>query len=185
MTKDRFFELIEIDTPADLEYFEQLAELLENEADIPFDLFFIALSEIDADTASELLGNYFKELADSIPEGADELESLIDSLQQQILSYADGIDDADTRRDLVQELYKFREWYHEPDGASVDGEPCSVMDALYEHRAEGFAGDTHEYDFPGALTYELGELTINLGSFEKIDVAGGAGDGTEDEADDV
>ncbi len=170
MTKDKFFDMIEIDSPADLEYFEQMAELLENEADIPFDLFYIALSEISADTASELLGNYFKELEDSVPEGADDLESLIDTLQQQILSYADGIDDTDTRRDLAQELYKFRQWYHDPEGALIDGEPCSVMDALYEHRAEGFAGGSHDYEFPGALTYELGELTVKLGSFEKIDV---------------
>ncbi len=39
MDKETLFRLLEIDTPADLEYFEQLAELIESEEDIPFDLF--------------------------------------------------------------------------------------------------------------------------------------------------
>lgn len=173
MTRDELFELLEIDTPADFEYFEQLAELLESEEDIPFDLFYIALSEISPETASELLENYFKELEDSIPDGADELESLAGTLKDQLLSYAEGIEDPDGRRDLARELYKFREWYHDADGAEVDGKPYSVMDALYEHRAEGFAGSSHEYSFPGALKYELEEFTLRLGSYEKVDVAGG------------
>ena len=174
MTKDELFDLLEIDTPADLEYFEQLAELLESEEEIPFDLFYIALSEISPENASELLENYFKELEGSIPEGADELESLADTLKDQLLSYAEGIEDADTRRDLAQELFKFREWYHDAEGAEVDGKQCSVMDALYEYRAEGFAGANHTYDFPGALKYELEEFTLKLGSFEKVDVVGGS-----------
>ncbi|MBR4150009.1 MAG: hypothetical protein IKR08_01345 [Firmicutes bacterium] len=177
MDKETLFRLLEIDTPADLEYFEQLAELIESEEDIPFDLFYIALSGIKSDTALELLGNYFEELENSIPEGEDDLESLIDTVKQQLTDYAEDLENPDSRRDMARELYKFREWYHDAEGASVDGNECSVMEALYENRADGLLGGSHRFAFPGTEKYELGELTFRLGSFEKIDVVGDAEDG--------
>ena len=49
MTKEELYDLLEIDTPADLEYFEQMADLLETEEEISRDLFRHALSEIRAE----------------------------------------------------------------------------------------------------------------------------------------
>ena len=48
MTQDELYGLLEIDSPEDVEYFEQLADLLESDEDIPEDLFGLALSAIGA-----------------------------------------------------------------------------------------------------------------------------------------
>ena len=62
MTKEELYDLLEIDTPADLEYFEQMADLLETEEEISRDLFRHALSEIRAENAGEFAENYVGEL---------------------------------------------------------------------------------------------------------------------------
>ena len=173
MTPEELFDIIELDSPEEFEYFEQLAALLESEEDIPFDLFYTALSKVSGETLGEIIENYFEELSNGLPDSSNDMVSLIDGIQQRLLMLCESLENEDSRRDLAEELYKFRLWYNNPEYAEVDGKKCSVMDAVYTNRAEKMGGKTHSYDFPGETEYEQSELVMNLGSFEKIDVVKG------------
>ena len=172
MTLADLFEMLEMDSPADFEYFEQFADLMESEENIPFDLFYSAISEASPETMTELTGNYMEDLSNALPDDYDELFSIVDSVQQRLLLLCENLDDSDSRRDYANELYRFRQWYHKNDGASVDGIPCCVMDAAARARSEKFSGNEHVYDFSPSLGYDLEDLSVGLGSFSKIDLLG-------------
>ncbi|MCQ2553930.1 MAG: hypothetical protein MJ150_06475 [Clostridia bacterium] len=168
MTLDELYELIDIDTPEDFAYFEQMAELLESEENIPFDLFASALSALDLDTATTLIENYFEEFNNAIPDTDDDFVMLIDNVKQALLLAAENIEDS--RRVFAEQLFYFREWLHKPDGAVVDKKPMSVLDAVTEHRAEKLGGESHKYIFTSVADYELEELSLSLGGYSKVDI---------------
>ena len=184
MTLADLFEMLEMDSPADFEYFEQFADLMESEENIPFDLFYTAISQASSETMTELTGNYMEDLSNALPDDYDELFTIVDSVQQRLLLLCEDLDEGDSRRDYANELYRFRQWYHKNDGAFVDGVPCCVMDAAARARSEKFSGTEHVYDFSPSLGYDLEDLSVGLGSFSKIDLLGGdADEETEEEKD--
>jgi len=170
MTKEKLFEILELDSPQDFSYFEQMAELLENEDEIPFNLFYEALSQIDADTAANLIENYFEDFSNAIPDDEDDFVCLVDSIKQNLLLGAENIDDEAVRRDFAECLYAFRTWLHKDKGAKVGGIPCSVFTAVTEHRSEKLGGNTSRYEFPSVKDYELDNISVKLGSYSKVDI---------------
>ncbi len=171
MERDDLFDLLEIDRPEQFEYFEQFAELLECEEDIEFDDMFEALSGAAAENLGEFSENYFEELMNALPDSEQAAFAKLDSIQQRLMLLAADEDD-NGRRLFAQELYKFRDWYHEPGSAIVDGLSMSPMEALFECRADKLTGSEHKYDFSGFDRYELEELSMNIGNFSQIDVSG-------------
>ena len=187
MTLAQLFEMLDMDSPADLEYFEQFADLMESEENIPFDLFYTVLSEAEPQTLTELTGNYMEDLSNSLPDDYDELFTIVDSVQQRLLLLCESLESGSSRRDYAQELYRFRQWYHKEDGASVDGKPCCVMNAAAGARSEKYSGTDHVYDFTPSLNYELEDLSVGLSSFKEINVveseAADEDDAEEDQGD--
>ena len=172
MTKEELYELLEIDTPADMEYFEQMADLLETEEEIGESLFRHALSEIKAENAGEFAENYVGELINALPDGvsAEDLTEALDAMQQRLMLLAEDLDEAQAREDFITELYKLRSWLHDEEGVLVDGETLTMLQAFTEMRAEKLGAASHTYDlerFP-ELTPE--EISYNLGKFEKIEM---------------
>ncbi|MCR4724147.1 MAG: hypothetical protein K5772_01795, partial [Clostridia bacterium] len=86
MTERELYDLLEIDSPEDVEYFEQLADLLESDEEISEDLFRHALSAIRAENAGEFTENYLKEMTDAIPEEvpAEALTEALDAMEQRL-----------------------------------------------------------------------------------------------------
>ena len=172
MTKEELYDLLEIDTPADMEYFEQMADLLETEEEISPELFRDVLSQIQAENAGEFAENYVGELINALPEGvsAEDLAEALDAMQQRLMLLAEDLDEALAREDFITELYKLRNWLHDEEGVLVDGEALTMLQAFTEMRAEKLGAVSHEYalnSFPG-LTPE--EMSYNLGRFEKIEM---------------
>ena len=60
LTKEVLYELLDIDTPADFQYFENLAALLECEDEIDDQVLAQLLEGVDKKTLAELLHNYFE-----------------------------------------------------------------------------------------------------------------------------
>ena len=172
MTKDELYGLLEIDSPEDVEYFEQLADLLESDEDIPEDLFGLALSAIRAENAGEFAENYLAELMNAIPEevSAEDLSEVLDAMQQRLMLLAEDLDEAQNRDDFITELFKLRNWLHEEDGASIDGDPCTMLEAFTEMRAEKLGLSRHSYDLDNFPDLTPEEFTYNLGAFEKIEL---------------
>ena len=172
MTQRELYDLLEIEDPEDVEYFEQLAELMENDEEISEDLFRHALSAIRAENAGEFVENYLKEMSDAIPEdaGAEDLTQVLSDIQQRLLLLAEDLDDDQVREAFTTELYKLRLWLHEDAGAAIDGIPCTLLEAFTEMRAEKLGIATHSYEldrFPD-LTPE--EISYQLGRFERIEL---------------
>ena len=181
MTLSELYKKLDMESPADMEYFEQFADLLELEEELPFDLFYMALSEVTAENAGELVENYFEDLSNAAPEDENDLVLLLDSLEENLMHLAEDIDDADARRSFAEQLYKFREWYKKPGTAAVDGDPMSLFEALIEAREDALSGGSHDFDFSGCLDFKLDDASYGLGRFSTIDITG---DGEEkDESD--
>jgi hypothetical protein len=163
MTTTKLYDLLEIDSPADFQYFEQLAELLECSEEISEEQFMDVLSQVDSQTMTELVENYFNELTAHLPDESQELFSLVDSIQQRLMLLADGMEDGSFRRDLAEELWKFKDWYTDQIKVLVDNEYYSVFEAVTLRREEKLGGPKHRYNFDEALDYQLEELSMNLG----------------------
>ncbi|MBQ1888002.1 MAG: hypothetical protein II166_04945 [Firmicutes bacterium] len=172
MNREQLYKMLEIDTPADLEYFEQVADLIECGEYIPEELFSEVLSGIRAEDAGEIAENYIEEISNALPEDSDDMAELLENIQSRLMLLAEGIETKEGRRKFTDELYRFRQWYTEPFGVSLDGHPASFLEAVTASRLEKLGhGGNHTYDLENRLGYELDELTMDLGRFSPIDVA--------------
>ncbi len=167
MTRDELFELLEMDTAEDFGYFEQFAELLECEDDIEYDDFYEAISKVDAQTLAEINENYFTEMEKAFPDDCDDFYAVMQPVWDNLRLLARDLDDETYRREYANQLYKFRNMYTNPEGASVDGESCSVMEALAESRASKIDNAKHSYDFENSLDFTPDYISMRLGGFEE------------------
>jgi len=164
--------MLDIDEPADLEYFEQLADLIECDEKIEYDDLFSAVSGVSAMNMGEFAENYFEEILKFLPDNSEDIYSVFTSIQQHWMMIAENLESGEGYRQLADELDRFRSWYHDKSLALIDGKPASVCEAVFECRADKLQNTAHEYEFINAMGYEPEELTMNLGSFSKIDVVG-------------
>ena len=169
MTRDELLELLEMEGPEDLSYFEQFAELLECEDEISGDDFCEIIEKTQFDTLAEISENYFTEMERGFTEDCDDFLEVILSIKGNLSTLLRDAEDEAYRREYANQLFRFREMYVKPDGASVDGEPCSVMEALAESRASKLDNTRHEYDFENSLDYVPDYISMRLGGFEYED----------------
>lgn len=181
MTLTQLYKALNMDGPEDLEYFEQFADLLEMDEDIPFDLFYMALSGLKPDIAGDLVENYFEDLTGAAPDEENELISIIDSVEQNLLLLASDLEEDDARRSFAQQLHKFRVWFKDPEKARIDGHSASVFEAVTAARESKIGGQTHELDFSGSYDYKLDDVSYGLGKYRQIDVVGGDDDESDTE----
>ena len=167
MTREELFELLEIDTSEDFQYFEQFAELVECEDEIEYDDFYEVIFGADADTLAEINENYFTEIEKSFPEDCDDFYEVMQSIWSNLIDLLKNASDETCRREYVNQLYKFHEMYTAPDGASVDGRPCSVMEAIAENRMSAIDHEKHKFDFENCLDYVPDYISMRLGGFEE------------------
>ena len=170
MTLSELYKTLEMEGPQDLDYFEQFADLMEMDEDIPFDLFYVVLSGLSPETAGDLIENYFEGLTEAAPDDENELVSLIDSVEQNLLLLAADLDQDEARRSFAEQLHKFRGWFKADGKAFVDGHPASIFEAVTAAREEKLGGDAHVLDFSQGLDYELDDASYGIGSYKAIDV---------------
>lgn len=170
MKLQELMEMLNMENPADFQYFEQLADLLEYDDEIPYDLFYTVLSEVESETMGELIENYMDELSDNLPEHTTDLFTLVETIKQRLLLLAQDLEIPETRRTFTEELFRFRLWYTRPDAVLVDGAACSLLEAITLQRAEKLGENKHQYDLEDCIDYELEEITMNLGEFSPIDI---------------
>lgn len=168
MDLDKLLELIEIETPDDFAYFEHFAALVECDEDVPYELFYRVLAEVDPDTLIDLTDNYFEEILQNIPEDAIDAFTLISTIRQALVGLAKN---NSTREELVayvDELFKFRSWYifdsivhlkRLSDNAKRD---VTVSEAFSLYRLEKLNEDQYSYDFSDSLDYEIDEYSISI-----------------------
>jgi hypothetical protein len=166
MELNEILELLEIESPQDLNYFEQYAELVENKADISLDTFIQLFEETDKDVLAELTEGYFEDILRYIPEDAADFFALLSSIGQALLGLASAADAEGNLHLFAEEFHKFRNWYSfdsevECTKLSDDSELIiPVAQALTLYRAEHLNDDEYRYDFSGVLDYPLDEYIV-------------------------
>lgn len=168
MDKEKLYELLDIDTPTDFQYFENLAALLECEEDIEEQVLYSLVEEVDKQVLSDLIYNYFEEMTDFLPGDAAETFGIMERIKFALIGLARNCDEEDLLVNLADELDRFRRWYSVDSRVYCtsisDGEEISVpvRDAVVLARSESLTGDRYEYDYSECQDYPLEEYIMSL-----------------------
>ena len=169
LTAKDLYELLDIDSPADFQYFENLAELLECEAEIEEGVLAQLLEGVDKRTLSELIHNYFEEMTDFLPGDAAEAYGVLERIKFALMGLARNCDEEDLLPNLVEEMERFRHWYSVESRvyctSILTGEEdvLPIRDAVTLARSENLTKEKFEYDYSECLDYRLDEYIMNFG----------------------
>lgn len=153
-----------------MEYFEELADLIEEEISTDFESFYQRLGNLDSEGTGEIVENYMDEIQNALPDEEQDIYMLIENIKTGLLFLCENLEDEKTRLKFAEELFRFREWYTNPDLVRLDDENASVLEAVTAERANKLLGTRSTYDFTDALDFELHDFEMSIGTFDKIDV---------------
>ena len=68
MDRDELFELLDIESGADFQYFENFADLVECEEDIESDIIYDMLEDVDMKTFNEICESFFYDTLENVRE---------------------------------------------------------------------------------------------------------------------
>ena len=173
-----YYDLIDylnIENGSEVLYFEEMADLIESDEPIDHNALAQLFSEIDTQTASELIDNYFNDITDVLPGEHSDMYSLLDQIRLELTGSIREIDpeDPDSVEAFTDRFCRFRSWYvydtevyvleRDPKGESPDHEYTqSVRDAIATARAGRFSDEEFEFDFSAALDYEIDYYTVSF-----------------------
>lgn len=172
MNKEEFYELLDIETPADFQYFENLAAFLECDEQPEFEDVAALFTEADKDVLAQLADNYFEEVTDFIPENQTEIYTIFENVRRAIVGMCRNCeDDENLTAKLAEELERFRAWYSSEskayctDLSTMEEIQMPLRDALVASRIEGIEGNSnkYQYDFSECMEYPLDEYIVSLG----------------------
>ena len=161
-----YYELIDyldITHGSELEYFEEMADVIESDEHIDYEALTKLFGEIQPVTAAALLDEYFNEITSGLPADYSEMFSLLDQIRLELtgtIRNAD-VEDPDSIRDFTDRFYRFRNWYVYDTEVSVLNRTSgreyeqSVRDAIATARAGKLSGEEFAFDFATALDYEI------------------------------
>lgn len=168
MDYDELLELLEIDSLDEFGDFEHFASLVEYDEEIPYELFFKILAEIDSEALVDLTDNYFEDILQGMPDDGIDVYTLLDTVRQALIGLAKNATTREERVSYVDELYKFRNWYifdstvhlrRLKDNAKRD---ATVSEALSLYRLEKLNEEQYRYDFSDSMDYEIDEYAISF-----------------------
>ena len=168
MDFDELLELLEIESSDDFGYFEHFASLVECDEEIPYDLFYKILADVESDTLIDLTDSYFEEVLQSVPDDAIDVYTLLGTIRQALVGLAKNSSSREERVAYADELYKFRSWYifdsivHLKRLSDNVKKDVTVSEALSLFRLEKLNEDQYRYDFSDCLDYEIDEYSISI-----------------------
>jgi hypothetical protein len=184
MNYDELLELLDIENPDEFQYFEHLADLMECDQHVSYDALFELISQVDKPTLSELIENYFEEIADALPDEGTEAYTLLKSVALSLRGMLKPIEEEDDEYankqlvTFVEELERFRNWYtidstvqctRKKDGITKE---ATFLEALVLARVEKLNDEAYSYGFDDGLDYQLDEYVISFGDVIEDDEEG-------------
>ena len=169
LNKKSLYELLDIDGPADFQYFENLAELLECEEEIEEGVLAQLLEGVDKKILAELIHNYFEEMTDFLPGDAAEVYGTLERIKFSLMGLAANCEEEDLLVQLTEEIERFRIWYSVESRVyctsilTAEEEVLPIRDAVTLARSENLTKEKYEYDYSECLEYRLEEYIMNLG----------------------
>lgn len=188
MRKEDFYELLDIDYPAEFQYFENLAAFLECDEELEYEDVAELFQGVDKDTLAQLVDNYFEELTDFVPGSETGVYGILDNVRRALMGMARNCDDDTMETKLADELERFRRWYsvdsrvYLTNLGTMDEQEFTLRDALVNARIEKLDGDKFQYDFSECENYQLEEYIVSFGDMIAANEAEEMADtGEEDE----
>ncbi len=157
MDKYALYRIIDIESPEEFKYFDNLSALFESDEYIEADAVAELISDVDLDTLEELTETFFEEYLKHIPDEETDLYILVDQIKRVITGKIKNMDSLEAADDLADEIIRFRKWYVIDSHAFdlINGYEVSMMDARYNIAAAKFTGEEFRYDYRTALDYNL------------------------------
>ena len=161
-------EYLEIEDGSHLQYFEEMADLIESDEHIEHQALQTLFSEVDRDIAASLLDDYFNDITGGLPEDCSELFSLLDQIRMELTGLIRNVseDDPEPFVQFTDRFYRFRNWYvYDTEVSVLQRDPAeinssreyiqSVRDAIATARAGKLSGEEYAFDFSTALDYDI------------------------------
>lgn len=164
MDKTQFYRILDIDSPDEFIYYENVSSLLEEDDFIEENLIVDLFRNIDMSVLSESTENYFEEFLKNIPDEETSLYITAESIKRGLTGMIQEDPDEDSIRVLAQEIVRFRKWYVQ-DALVFDktsGTEISVRDARYNIQASAYIDEVCDYDFRLACDYEIDGYDIRI-----------------------
>lgn len=162
------FELLDIENASEFKYFDNFADLMESDENIDYEVIHELIYQVDPETVSGLISDYFTDIIEGVPDYDREMFMLIDNIRRVMKGLADNSDDESHMARLADEIYKFRNWYNFDtdvicsDNKTGERKILPVRDALVLYREEKLRGTEYSYDFEGCTDYEIDEYVVSL-----------------------
>ena len=164
MDKVRLYNILDIESPDEFKYYENLSALLEEDEFIEENLIKDLIREVDRERLAEHFDSYFEGFLDHLPEHETEMYITVDSIRRVF----DGMIYDDMSSEdisvLASEISKFRKWYvHDLNVFDrLNGRELSVRDARYDIAAAKLLGEEADHDFRLALDYGLDGYDVRI-----------------------
>lgn len=187
MDRNTFYDLVDIETPEDFKFYDNIENLIESDEEWDIDNLSPLLIEIPNDVMTELIDEYFKSLLDRLPDDETDLYTLIYNVGRTMKSVlnADGIssefgnENADIEKEhannpkirLSYELKKFSDWFSRENLVDIkdleNGKEfkAPLRDVMGMITLEKLGIGSYSYNFDDCNDYELDEYILNFSDF--------------------
>lgn len=164
MTMEELLERLEMETEADIEYSECFCTLMETDAEVPEDLFFIMMRELEPDEMGVLMREYLSEIISGVADDCIDFYSMISSYKRSfggLVNYYSENDEVDR---IIAEIYSFREWYKAGGQVRVTyidsgvDMTVSVCEALVLGRMERLSEGSYGFDYSSVERLDCGDF---------------------------
>lgn len=164
MDKTTFYNILNIDSPDEFVYFENLAALLEEDNYIEANLVKDLLKDVDMELVAESTENYFEEFLKAIPDNETSLYITVEAIQRAFVDMMTEEMNADDISLLADEIVRFRKWYVQDTLAydNIKKEEVSVRDARYDIQAAKLLGEKTDIDWRNAYDYEVNGAGVRI-----------------------
>lgn len=170
MNREQFYELLDIESAEDFQYFENLAAFFECEEELDYEDIAALFGAVDQAVLAELIDEYFEEITNFVPGSETEVFSIFENVRRALIGMCRNCEEDETLHSkLMEELERFRRWYsidsraYCTDPVTLIEEEKTMRDALLLARLEKLDGSGYQYDFSECMHYPLDEYIVSLG----------------------
>ncbi|MCL2436446.1 MAG: hypothetical protein FWD00_00240 [Clostridiales bacterium] len=164
-------EVLDIERPEQFVYFDNFADMIEMDMDIPVETLYALVSRVPENIMGELITEYFDDMLEHMQEDETELYTLLETIKMALLGLASNAKGERAAGQLADEIHRFRDWFKFEKNVScqdVSGkkrEDLSIFEAITLHRGDKLdkpGGSGYTFDFEKCLDYELEEYALSF-----------------------
>lgn len=157
MDKTDLYIKLDIESPEEFRYFENLSALVEEDDFIEEDLIRDLFNDIDRELLLDYIKQYFEDIMKHLPDEESELYITFDSIARVLAGMINPQMSENDIDNLTFEFMRFRKWFT-LDSLVFDRNQdsyISIRDSVYNIIAAKFIDQETDYDFSEACEYPL------------------------------